>query len=202
MKIALSIWNNRISPVFDVARQVLVLDVEQGQVMDQCLETLPDIPGQRLPTLQGLQVNALICGAISRPLVIQAQSLEIEVMPFVAGDVEDIVTACVSGALDNPCFAMPGCQGLHKHYARTCTYCPCERRRSMPNKDGTGPGGKGQGQSRGQGAGQGQGAGRGKGRNQDPNPDKDRQGGPGQGRKPGQGNASNKGRGGGRGGAQ
>ena len=190
MKIALSIWNNRISPVFDVARQVLVLDVVQGEVVNSHLETLPDIPGQRLATLQHLQVKALVCGAISQPLVVHAQSLGMEVLPFVAGEVDDVVTACVSGVLDNPCFAMPGCQGLHNYYARACTCGPCERRRSMPNQDGTGRGGKGRGQGGGQGKGQR--------RNAAVNTGKQDGTGRGRGGKTGQENPSNKGRGKGR----
>ncbi|ACL03953.1 conserved hypothetical protein [Desulfatibacillum aliphaticivorans] len=189
MRIALSIWNNRISPVFDVARQVLVLDVEQGEVVESRLENLPDIPGQRLAALQNLQVRGLVCGAISEPLAARALSVGIEVMPFVAGDVDEIVNACVSGALDNPCFAMPGCQGLHRYYARACTCGPCERRGSMPNQNGTGPRGKG----RGQGGGQGQGQGR--RRNINSNTGKQDGTGRGRGKGSGQGNTSNKGRG-------
>ena len=41
MKVALATWNGRISPGFDIARQVLMLDAEEGRVVARCEETLP-----------------------------------------------------------------------------------------------------------------------------------------------------------------
>jgi predicted Fe-Mo cluster-binding NifX family protein len=55
MKVALATWNGRISPVFDVARQVLLLDVEEGRVVARCEETLrgtePQAQANRMATL-------------------------------------------------------------------------------------------------------------------------------------------------------
>ena len=32
MKVAMSVWNGRISPVFDVSRNILILTVDRGAV--------------------------------------------------------------------------------------------------------------------------------------------------------------------------
>ena len=34
MKLAIPVWNSRVSPVFDTATQILVVDIDDGQVRD------------------------------------------------------------------------------------------------------------------------------------------------------------------------
>jgi len=43
MKVALTVWNGRISPVFDVSRKILILDVSHGVVTGQREEPLEGI---------------------------------------------------------------------------------------------------------------------------------------------------------------
>ena len=178
MKIALSTWKNRISPVFDAARQVVVLDIEDGQVRDRRTEALPEAPTMKVAKLQQLEVDALVCGAISHPLAETVAAHNIRVYPFVAGDADEVLEACLSDALRKPCFAMPGCRGVNKGFKGVCAGGCGQRRRNMPRGDGTGPEGKGpatgrnsqNGGCRGQGgSGRGMGGGRaqgGKGRGQ------------------------------------
>ncbi len=175
MKIALSVWKNRISPVFDVARQILVLDIEEGRVKATATEALPVTPNSKIMALGALEIEALVCGAISQSLALQAASSDIRVYPFVAGDVDEVVEACLSDALRNPAFAMPGCRGLNKGFRGVCAAGCGQRRRNMPRGDGTGPLGKGPvdnkdvkgGGCRGQGGtGRGMGGGGGRGRGQ------------------------------------
>lgn len=69
MKVALTIWNNRISPVFDVAQQALLLEVEQRVIQHQQVFDLPvDSAMNKLTFLISQNVDLLICGAISRSL--------------------------------------------------------------------------------------------------------------------------------------
>lgn len=65
MKLALATWNGRISPVLDVARQLLMLDVEDGRVIARREETLPGTEQQaQADRLAALAPQTLICGAI------------------------------------------------------------------------------------------------------------------------------------------
>jgi len=115
MKVALATWNGRISPVFDVARRVLMLDVEEGRVVARHEETLPGIePQAQAGRLAALAPHTLICGAISQPMADLLAARNIRVIAFTAGSVEEVVSAWLAGALPNPALAMPGCCGQRK----------------------------------------------------------------------------------------
>ncbi len=110
MKVALAIWNGRISPVFDVARQLLLLEIVDGKVIDRREEVLPGTELQaQARRLTALAPQALICGAISRPLAALLAAAPIKVVPFTAGTVEDVLAAWLAGKLPQPALCMPGC---------------------------------------------------------------------------------------------
>jgi len=110
MRLALATWNGRISPVFDVARQVQMLDVEDGCVIARRAEMLPGTdPQTQAARLTALDPQTLICGAISQPMAAMLAAANIRVIPFTAGDVEQVLGAWLVGTLPNPALAMPGC---------------------------------------------------------------------------------------------
>jgi predicted Fe-Mo cluster-binding NifX family protein len=155
MKAAFAVWDTRIAPVFDVARRIHFVEAEAGSVVRETQETLTDdLPVQRALRLAELGVNTLVCGAISRPLQEMVAAYGIQVIPFVAGDLREIIQAWTAGGLDWSAFAMPGCcgrgrrRGMHGIYREE--YAMIGRGRG---------GGGGQGGGRGQGQG-GRGAGR------------------------------------------
>lgn len=112
MRVAIPTWNGRVSPVFDTASRLLVVEVgPEGQY--NRYET--DISDQSLPSkvmrLTGLAVDTLICGAISRPLASMITAAGIELIPWISGQVEEVLQAFLRGALFTPQFLMPGCAG-------------------------------------------------------------------------------------------
>jgi predicted Fe-Mo cluster-binding NifX family protein len=112
MKLALATWNGRISPVFDVARQVLMLDVVEGRVTGRREEPLPGTdPHAQAARLTAFGAEALICGAISRPMASVLSVAGIRTIPFTAGPVEDVLAAWLTEGLPNPALSMPGCCG-------------------------------------------------------------------------------------------
>ena len=124
MKAAFASWNNRIAPVFDVARVVSVLEAKAGRPVGEMHEVqLDDMPVNRALRLAELGVVTLICGAISRPLHGLVASQGIRVIPFVAGDLDKVVKAWLDGELVGDAFAMPGCcrrgrnrfRGMHNY---------------------------------------------------------------------------------------
>ena len=52
----------------------------------------------------------MVCGAVSRPPDTVA-SYGIQVIPFVAGDLREVIGAWLSGNLESDTFVMPGCSG-------------------------------------------------------------------------------------------
>ncbi|MDT8390652.1 MAG: NifB/NifX family molybdenum-iron cluster-binding protein [Lentisphaeria bacterium] len=115
MRIALAVLNNRIAPVFDTARHLIVFDDNDEKVRRE-VSLIEEVPLHRARQLADIGVNVLICGAVSRPLRAMIQAWGVEIHPFVSGDVTDILQAYRDGRLDTPDFAMPGCRGMrHQH---------------------------------------------------------------------------------------
>src|SRR4030065_1330693 len=111
MKIALSVWKDYISTVFDTADQMLVLEIDRatGQKRTMIKLSAADFAG-RANQIKEKQIDVLICGAISRPLEASLISLGIRVYAFVRGSVEEVLAAYQNGSLDHAIFALPGCR--------------------------------------------------------------------------------------------
>jgi predicted Fe-Mo cluster-binding NifX family protein len=152
MKIALTIWHHRIAPVFDVARDIRLVEVVAGRITDQKQHLLVGgLPVQKALQLVELEVDTLICGAISHPVRSMITGYGIQVIPFVAGNPEAVIKAWVRGALEKDAFIMPGCRRRRPF-----------QRNPIGNKEDILMNGKNQG-GRGGGRGQGGGGGRGQG---------------------------------------
>lgn len=110
MKVAIPTWDGWVSPVLDVARRLLVVDVESNVEVSR---HEADIEEPRLPAksklICELGVEILVCGAVSRPLEMALVSRGVRVIPQTCGPVEDVLRAFLSGRLAQGAFAMPGC---------------------------------------------------------------------------------------------
>ena len=163
MKTAFSCWHNRIAPVFDVSREIHVVDTFGGQIRRERREPFRhDLPVQKAHALADRGIHSLLCGAISRPLHEMVAAYGIEVIPFIAGNLDKIVQAWVSGNCDWNNFAMPGCRGPGRH-RRGRPNATFKEERPMNNK---GRGRRGSGRGQGQGGRQSGGSGRGSGTGQ------------------------------------
>jgi predicted Fe-Mo cluster-binding NifX family protein len=122
MKIAIPVWQGRVSPVFDVAGQLLLVELVEGVETSRCEHRLPDAePQHRTALLLQLQVETLICGAISQPLEAQLTENGIRVLARLCGNVGDVLKAFVAGTLGDSQYAMPGCCGeRRRRHRRGC----------------------------------------------------------------------------------
>lgn len=111
MRLAIPMWNERVSPVFDAASRLVLIDIDQGaEVSRRIVEVGADpFPTQRVRRLTELRVTVLICGAISRPLAGFVSAAGIVLIPSVAGPVEDVLRAYLAGRLSEQRWLMPGC---------------------------------------------------------------------------------------------
>ena len=125
MKIAIPIYNNSISNVFDFARRLLLVDIENGKEVNRSevalqSQSLPQRTGQ----LKDLGIEVLICGAISRTLANMIITSGIQVLPYVTGSIDDVLEAYLTGQLVKPEFSMPGCwPGARKGFGRRRRGC-------------------------------------------------------------------------------
>ena len=110
MKIAIPTWNGRVSPVFDTASRLLVVEISKESEVAR-FET--DISEYFIPSksmrLTGLGIDTLICGAISRPLAYMITTAGIMLIPWIAGQVDEVLQAFLTNTLFDPRFIMPGC---------------------------------------------------------------------------------------------
>lgn len=110
MRVALTVWEGRISPVLDTARSAAIADVENGTTITQRDETLTeDSPHGKVSQLRALGVEVLVCGAVSRPLANLVSSTGIRLIPFVAGELGEVLAAVIAGRIPDSAFSMPGC---------------------------------------------------------------------------------------------
>lgn len=116
MKVAVPDWQGRVSPVFDVAEHVLLVDLDHQDDGSRKMENLGETAiHERAKQLLGLGVDVLVCGAISWPLEALLAAGGIRVIPLVCGKVEEVVQAFRDGTLENERFAMPGCCRKGRH---------------------------------------------------------------------------------------
>ena len=109
-KVAIPIWNGRVSPVMDTACRLLVVDLADGREVSR--ETL-DIPQVIIPYrvsfLADRGIEVLICGAISHQFERMLVASGIKPYPWFRGDVDEIIAAYSGGVLQNDSFLLPGC---------------------------------------------------------------------------------------------
>ena len=115
MKIALAVWNGRISPVFDVSRQLLIADVENDRMTNPIdIHFSSDNPMHKVHRLRDMDVDVLLCGAVSRQLAAALDASGIRRIDFLSGDIESVVAAYLNDALPTPELSMPGCYGRRR----------------------------------------------------------------------------------------
>ena len=122
MKVALSVWKEDISTVFDSADQLLVLELDGADCRKQTVIRLnaADVLG-RANQIKEKQIDVLICGAISRSLENALTSQGIRVYAFVRGSVEEVYAAYKKGELDQAIYALPGCHRRSNAGNRRCS---------------------------------------------------------------------------------
>lgn len=152
---ALTVWENRISPVFDSSHTLLVAQIENNEIINRHLEPFnPNLPSQLADRLNAIGVEILICGAISQLPAYIIEVIGIELIPFITGNTDEVLENLTKNQPIVPEFLMPGCRSRnHKNYYRGR---PQSRRNPkkgvnhMPRGDGTGPKGAGPGRKKGQ----------------------------------------------------
>ncbi|MBW1714368.1 MAG: dinitrogenase iron-molybdenum cofactor biosynthesis protein [Deltaproteobacteria bacterium] len=112
MKIAIPTWNGRVSPVFDAASRLVVVEVgEEGEYSRFETDISEYFPPSKTMRLTGLGVDTLICGAISKPLANMVTTAGINLIAWISGQVEDVLHAFLQGNLFDVQFMMPGRPG-------------------------------------------------------------------------------------------
>ena len=111
MRIAVPIWDNKVSPVLDTASKLLILETLDREKVSRVEADLSERDiSRRCYRIRTLEVDVLICGAVSRPFAELLEGSGIDIIPGISGDIEDILQAYFSGTLNQSKFLMPGCR--------------------------------------------------------------------------------------------
>ncbi|MFN2268789.1 MAG: NifB/NifX family molybdenum-iron cluster-binding protein, partial [Desulfonatronovibrio sp.] len=162
MKVAFSTWKNRISPVFDVSKEIYLVQAGPGQKNIKEHRVLPE-DMDRCLWLVEQGADFLVCGAISSHLQTRLEWKNIRVVPFVAGDISEVIDTWLEKDLRLKNFNMPGCYFRLNRSGRENMEVLNMRGRNQNNAC---PNAQKQGRGQGMGQGQGQGGGQGQGRGQ------------------------------------
>ena len=110
MKIAIPQLRGRVSPVLDVASNVLVVDIEAGLVCGRhCVDLVAEQPARRAQCIADLGIDVVICGALSRAQKVALVSAGVEFIPRVCGSIEAVLAGYLSGRVQQGELTMPGC---------------------------------------------------------------------------------------------
>ena len=111
MNVDLPTWNERISPVFDTSRRLLIVRIQtDGSETTREVALDEASPARKVNTLKELGADVLICGAVSNPVAGLVEPANIRLIPWVSGGVDEVLAAFRRGELDAPRFRMPGCR--------------------------------------------------------------------------------------------
>ena len=109
MKVAITVWGNRISPVFDSAQTLLLADIRDKKIVNRTLEFIPLlVPLSIARKIVELGPDSLICGAISQQPAKIIEDAGITLVPFISGRADTILQAYAQDLEINR-FCMPGC---------------------------------------------------------------------------------------------
>ena len=111
-RVAVTIWEDRISPVFDASRNLIIagIDGKKRICNESTLAFAPSRPSRLASTLRRMEVFILICGAISTEPAGCLQDGGITLIPFITGRWQAVLEAYASGRPLAPTFVMPGCR--------------------------------------------------------------------------------------------
>ena len=122
-KVALSIHEGRIAPVFEESRHIVIYDLEMSRDRGLLEKNLPisilekssSVPNSGEPSflekaslLSKAGVDCLICGAISRQAYYVTEAFGLKIYSFIAGSVFEIIEAWIQGRIDDEELKMPG----------------------------------------------------------------------------------------------
>lgn len=109
MRIAVPIWGDKVSPVLDTATKLLVTESggkNKGPRFEVFL--IKKEISQRCSFIRKLEIDVLICGAVSRIFSGMLKASGVKIISGISGPAEDVLEAYLNGDLSQPKFLMPG----------------------------------------------------------------------------------------------
>jgi predicted Fe-Mo cluster-binding NifX family protein len=110
MRVAIPLWQGRVSPVFDEANRIILIDFIEKKEHQRREESLvARNPFERAQLLPRFGVDLLICGMISQTQQTALASAGIRIIPHICGSMEEVILAILDGRIETGALLMPGC---------------------------------------------------------------------------------------------
>jgi predicted Fe-Mo cluster-binding NifX family protein len=110
-KVGVTVWGRRISPVFDAARTLQIVELNGGKPVDfRQVQLTPGRTDEVIRLLRECGAKTLICGAISAEPARKIEEGNIRLISFITGKTEQVLAWYGGGGLIGG-YQMPGCHG-------------------------------------------------------------------------------------------
>lgn len=108
-RIAVPVFNGRVSPVIDTCTQLYMLESDGRQFVAN--RTVP-MKGasifERASEIKKLGIQLIICGAVGEAFYNLLKEADIDLVCGITGDIDEVIDAYRDGALSQVRFRMPG----------------------------------------------------------------------------------------------
>jgi predicted Fe-Mo cluster-binding NifX family protein len=109
MKLAIPACDGRVSSVLDFAHRAVVVELSGADELARAEVVFAGQGPACVAKLKELEVDTLICGAISQSLASWVSVCGIRLFPCVSGVVDEVIEAFKNGELGSKRFVLPGC---------------------------------------------------------------------------------------------
>ncbi len=110
-RIAITVWRNRVSPVFDASQRLLIVEIEGGCVSGQYYHSFnPSLLEGLIDFLSQHEIVLLVCGAVTQETTDTLQQASVKVISFITGTEQEVLQMAL---LEKPTWdllKMPGCR--------------------------------------------------------------------------------------------
>ncbi len=100
MRLAIPIFGSRVSPRFDCSQKILLVDVQNGTVVNKNeVDASEWHPLSHIGELHNLKPDIVICGGICNRDYYRLSNHGIRIIPSVFGEVEEVIKSFLKGDL-------------------------------------------------------------------------------------------------------
>lgn len=111
MRIAIPIWEDKVSPVFDTASRLLVIEFDNRQEVSRLVYDMGEEDlSWKCHRIKSLAPDVIICGAISHLFLYMLNVVDLDLIQHISGRTEEVLEAYLKGDIYNSRFLMPGCK--------------------------------------------------------------------------------------------
>jgi len=120
MRVAIPVWEDRVSPVLDTASRLMVVEFnEEGPTSKFEIYLDERDLSRRCLRIQDLCVDTLICGAVTRYFSELLKASGIKLIQGISGQPEAVLNAYLDGTLAHSKYLMPGSNMVELYEGQT-----------------------------------------------------------------------------------